>query len=346
LKSDHIHPSNPPIDPAYSTHQPTAAIQHPKHNPTNTTTTEREIMAYSNNILKIDVSDVQSATFSISINVNNAVDQVQFVDHNRDSHTVELHNDDEMIYIRVTPRDITPEVEPERDGSTAIGIKREEREVDVEVQAVVEAADDLHIVGGDGPLGEVRLGELGLSPTRALPKKEEDADRGVDMRIAPWTPPESLGEEGVGELVEEEEEEEEADDILLIVDENGLASARNMRPEELGLGLSPARAESVEEEAAGMRMNYAPFAPEVDMFAAEPPHAEVDSADEEAAADTPAHKHDTRYQRSRQRQRHRDSVSPSRFHSRPYLHRQPAIPPRQRERLQRIARAALRVLDG
>jgi hypothetical protein len=248
-----------------------------------------------------------------------------------------------MIYIRVTPRDITPEVKPERDGSTAIGIKREEREVDVEVQAVVKAADDLHIVGGDGPLGEVRLGELGLSPTRALPKKEEDADRGVDMRIAPWTPPESLGEEGVGELVEEEEEEE-ADDILLIAGEDGLA--RNMRPEDLGLGLSPARAESVEEEAAGIRMDFAPFVPDVDMYTAEPPHAEADETDEEAAADTPVHKHDTRYQRRRQRQQHRDSVSPSRFHSRPYLHRQPAIPPRQRERLQRTARAALKVLDG
>jgi hypothetical protein len=298
----------------------------------------------NNNILKIDVSDVQSATFSISINVDNAVDQVQFVDHNQDSHTVELHHDDEMLYIRVTPRDIAP-VEFERDGSTVIRIKREEEEAEVDVEAVAEAADDLHIVGGDGPLGEVHLGELGLSPTRALPKKQEDADRGVDMSIAPWTPPEGLEDEGAGELVEEEED---ADDVLLIVGEEVLA--RNMRPEEPDLSLSPARAEPVEEEAAGTSMKYAPFAPapapDVDMFAAEPPHAEVDADEEEAAADTPVHKHDTRYQRRRQRQQHRDSISPSRFHSRPYVHRPPAIPPRQRERLQRIARAALRFLDG
>jgi hypothetical protein len=267
------------------------------------------VASSNNNILKIDVSDVQSATFSISINVDNAVDQVQFIDHNQDSHTVELHNDDEMIYIRVTPRDITPAVELERDGSPAIRIKREEGEVEVEMEAVVEAADDLHIVGGDGPLGEVRLGELGLSPTRALPKKEEDAGRGVDMSIAPWTPAEGLG---VGELVWEQED---ADDILLIVGEDGLA--RNMRPGDLGL--STARTEPVEEEAADIRT--AP-APDVDMFAAEP-HAEIDETDE-AAANTPTHKHNTKYQRSCQRQQQQQ----------------------QRERLQRIARAALRHLNG
>jgi hypothetical protein len=87
-----------------------------------------------------------------------------------------------------------------------------------------------------------------------------------------------------------------------------------MRPEELAL--SPVETEPVEEEVADMTL-FAPAVPDVDMYvyAAEAPHVEFDDDDEEAA-DTPAHKHDTRYQR-RQRQRqqqphHRGSISPLR----------------------------------
>jgi hypothetical protein len=306
----------------------------------------REIMAsyQINNILKIDVSDIQCASFSISIDVQEGPDEVHFLDRNPDSHTLETYPDNDRIYVRVTPRYIFSEqflVEAERDDSTAIHVKREE-ESEREVEAMAEAADDVYIVGGDGPLGEVHLGELGLSPTRALPKKEEDAGRSVNMSIAPWSPPEDFGEDAVAES----DGQEDADDILLIVGEDGLP--RNMRPEELAL--SPVETEPVGEEVADMTP-FAPAVPDVDMYvyAAEAPHAEFDN-DEEAATDTPAHKHDTRYQR-RQRQRqqqphHRDSISPSRYFSRPYLHQRPAVPPRHRERLQRIARAALRVLDG
>jgi hypothetical protein len=299
-----------------------------------------------NNILKIDVSDVQFASFSISIDVQEGPDEVHFLDRNPDSHTLETYPDDDRIYVRVTPRYIFSEqflVEPERDGSTAINIKREE-ESEREVEAMVEAADDVYIVGGDGPLGEVHLGELGLSPSRALPEKEEDAGRSVNMSIAPWSPTEDFGEHAVAES----DGQEDADDILLTVGEDGLAR-NTMRPEELAL--SPVETEPVEEEVADMTL-FAPAVPDVDMYvyAAEAPHVEFDDDDDEEAADTPAHKHDTRYQR-RQRQRqqqphHRGSISPSRYFSRPYLHQRPAVPPRQRERLQRIARAALRVLDG
>jgi len=296
------------------------------------------------NILKIDVSDVTSASFSISINDAELVGQIQFLDRNRDSHAVEMHNDNDRIYVRVTPRnDIVneqfPVVELERNGSTATPIRREEREV--EVEAVVESIDDLHIVGGDGPLGAVHLGELGLSPTRALPKKEEDADRGVNMSIAPWTPPEGH-EDAVAEP-----EDSDANDILLTVGEDGLAD--NLRPGELAL--SPVKAEPAEEEVVGMSIDYmyAPAVPEVDMFAAEVPHAEVDGVD--AAADTPVHTYDTRYQRRQRQQRqqqpyHRGSGSPSRVFSKPYVHDRAAVPAHQRERLQRIARAALKMLEG
>lgn len=199
-----------------------------------------------NNILKIDVSDVQSASFSVSIDVQEGPDEVHFLDRNPDSHTLETYPDDDRIYVRVTPRYYFVAeqflVGAERDDSTVTFIKR---------------------------------------------------------------------------------------------------------PEELAL--SPVETEPVEEEVADMTL-FAPAVPDVDMdvYAAEAPHVEFD--DDEEAADTPAHKHDTRYQR-RQRQRqqqphHRGSISPSRYFSRPYLHQRPAVPPRQRERLQRIARAALRVLDA
>lgn len=344
ILEDQITYTHLPIDPAptathHSTYRAPQAQPKSHHH--------REIMAsyQINNILKIDVSDVQSASFSVSIDVQEGPDEVHFLDRNPDSHTLETYPDDDRIYVRVTPRYYFVGeqflVEPERDDSTVTFIKRD-GESEVEVEAVVEAADDIYIVGGDGPLGEVHLGELGLSPTRALPKREEDAGRSVNMSIAPWSPPDDFGENAVAES----DGQEDADDILLTVSEDGLA--RSMRPEELAL--SPVETEPVEEEVADMTL-FAPAVPDVDMryvYAAEAPHVEFD--DDEEAADTPVHKHDTRYQR-RQRQRqqqphHRGSISPSRYFSRPYLHQRPAVPPRQRERLQRIARAALRVLDA
>jgi hypothetical protein len=237
-------------------------------------------------------------------------------------------------------------VNAERDGSTATPIKRE---ADREVEVVAVAGDEedasaLYIVGGDGPLGEVHLGELGLSPTRALPRKEEDAGRGVNMSITPWTPPEGLEEESVPES----EGEDDADDILLIVGEDGLA--RNMRPEELAL--SPVNTEYVKGEAADQ--SFVPAVPNVYVYPAEPPHINID-AEDDAPANTAGHKHDTMYQRRRQlrrqqkQQQHRASLSPSpsRFRSRPYVQRrQAAVPPHQQEWALRIAAAALDSLGG
>jgi hypothetical protein len=227
----------------------------------------------SNNVIKIDLSSVTSASFIVTLpnSVDDVDGQVQFFDHNQDSHAVELRQEDDKLYVRVTPREQVAPIVAERDGSTAITIKREEREV----EAVAEAAND----------------------------------------------------------------------VLLIVGEDGLA--RNMRPEEQGLALPPVKAEPVEEEAA----DRSSTTPDVDMFAAEVPLANIDS--DEAAADTPAHKHDTRYQRRRQQEQqqqqrgHRDSTSPARFHSRPHVHvhSRAAIPPRQRRKLQRLARAVLEILE-
>jgi hypothetical protein len=173
----------------------------------------------SNNVIKIDLSSVTSASFIVTLpnSVDDVDGQVQFFDHNQDSHAVELRQEDDKLYVRVTPREQVAPIVAERDGSTVITIKREEREV----EAVVENAND----------------------------------------------------------------------ILLIVGEDGLA--RNMRPQELGLALPPVKAEPVEEEAA----DRSSTTPDVDMFAAEVPLANIDS--DGAAANTSAHKHDTRYQRRR-----------------------------------------------
>jgi hypothetical protein len=226
----------------------------------------------SNNVIKIDLSSVTSASFIVTLpnSVDDVDGQVQFFDHNQDSHAVELRQEDDKLYVRVTPREQVAPIVAERDGSTVITIKREEREV----EAVVENAND----------------------------------------------------------------------ILLVVGEDGLA--RNMRPQELGLALPPVKAEPVEEEAA----DRSSTTPDVDMFAAEVPLANIDS--DGAAANTSAHKHDTRYQRRRQQEQqqqrdHRDSRSPSRFHSRPHVHvhSRAAIPPRQRRKLQRLARAVLDILE-
>jgi hypothetical protein len=84
-----------------------------------------------NNILKIDVSDVQSASFSVSIDVQEGPDEVHFLDRNPDSHTLETYPDDDRIYVRVTPRYYFVGeqflVEPERDDSTVTFIKRDGR---------------------------------------------------------------------------------------------------------------------------------------------------------------------------------------------------------------------------
>lgn len=268
----HICPSiDPQIQNTHST-----AIQHPKHNSTNTTT---EIMA-PNSVIKIDLSEVTSASFIITIpNGEEDVEgQVQFFHRNRYSHAVETRQEDDKIYVKVTPRDeiireqVVAPVEAERDDSTTASIKREEREIAAD--AVIKDAD--------------------------------------------------------------------ANDILLTVGEDGLA--RNMRPEELGLALSPVKAEPVEEEAADRSFSV----PAVYMYAAEAPLANIDS--DETAADTLPHRHDTRYQRRLRQQReqlsHRDTIFPSRFHSRPHVHvhDRAAIPPRQRKRLQRLARAVLEIL--
>jgi hypothetical protein len=236
-----------------------------------------------NNVIKIDLSEVTSASFIITLpNGEDDVDgQVQFFYRNRDSHAVETRQEDDKIYVKVTPRDeiirkqVVAPVEAERDDSTTITIKREEREV-----AVAEVAEDT-----------------------------------------------------------------DANDVLLTVGEDGLA--RNMRPEELSLALSPVKAEPVEEEAADRSFSM-PAAPDVYMYAAEAPRADFEA--EEAPVDTPTHRHDTRYQRRLRQQReqlsHRDSISPSRFLSRPYVHvhDRAAIPPRKRKRLQRLARAVLEML--
>jgi hypothetical protein len=286
-----------------------------------------------NNTIKIDLTNVKAASFSLTFNGED-VGEVKFSDENPDSHTVEIHREDDKLCVKVVSRDnIAGEQQDpfhaEGDGSTGISIKREERWREVEVEVEVEQDDDsiLLIVGGDGPLGEVRLGELGLSPTRKLPKKEEDADRGgVDMSITPWTPP-----------------EEHDEDILLIVGEGGLA--RKMRPEELDLDLPPTRTQRIKEEVAD-RGIVAPLIPTGDIDVAAAPPLDAD-AEADAATDTAVHKHDTRYQRrERQQREHRDSLPPSRFHSRPYVHHQSAVPPRQRRRLQRVAWAALERLGG
>jgi hypothetical protein len=237
-----------------------------------------------NNVIKIDLSGVTSASFIITLpNGEDDVDgQVQFFYNNRDSHAVETRQEDDKIYVKVTPRDevireqVVAPVEAERDDSTTITIKREEREA----EAVVH--------------------------------------------------------------------DDDANDILLTVGEDGFA--RNTRPEELSLALSPVKTEPVEEEAADRSFSM-PAAPDVYMYAAEAPRAEFDD-DDEAAADTTTHRHDTRYQRRLRQQReqlsHRGSISPSRFHSRPHVHvhvhDRAAIPPRQRRRLQRLARAVLEML--
>jgi hypothetical protein len=238
-----------------------------------------------NNVIKIDLSEVTSASFIITLpNGEDDVDgQVQFFYRNRDSHAIETRQEDDKIYVKVTPRDeiireqVVAPIEAERDDSTTITIKREEREV-----AVAEVAEDT-----------------------------------------------------------------DANDVLLTVGEDGLA--KNMRPEELSLTLSPVKAEPVEEEAADRSSSMPlPAAPDVYMYAAEAPHAEFEA--DEAPVDTPTHRHDTRYQRRLRQQReqlsHRGSISPSGFHSRPYVHvhDRAAIPPRQRRRLQRLARAALGML--
>jgi hypothetical protein len=241
-----------------------------------------------NNVIKIDLSEVTPASFIITLpNGEDDVDgQVQFFYRNRDSHAVETRQEDDRIYVKVTPCDevireqVVAPVMAERDDSTTITIKREEREA----EAVVQNYD--------------------------------------------------------------------ANDILLTVGEDGLA--RNMRPEEPGQALSPVKAEPVEEEAADRSFSM-PAAPDVYMYAAEAPHAEFEAAEfeaDEAPVDTPTHRHDTRYQQRLRQQReqlsHRGSISPSRFHSRPYVHvhDRAAIPPRQRRRLQHLARAALEMLHG
>lgn len=119
-------------------------------------------------------------------------------------------------------------VKAEGDEITSIPIKREEGIREAETGAYdAEDAGTLHIGGGDGSLGEVRLEELGLSPTGKLPKKEEDAGRGVDMSIPPWNPPEGREQEDA------KPEEESTNDFLLIKGEDGFA--REMRSEEQSL---------------------------------------------------------------------------------------------------------------
>lgn len=163
------------------------------------------------------------------------------------------------------------------------------------------------------------------------------------MSIPPWNPPEGREQEDA------KPEEESTNDFLFIKVLDGLA--REMRSDEQSL--SPIKAEPIKEEAFGTNTCTTPLIPahipqDIANFA-----ALVDSKPPAAAtAPNPAlHNHDTRYQRRQQdphRQRHnqRDSISPSRVHSRSIVHRRPAVLPRKREWLWRIAQVALEMADA
>jgi hypothetical protein len=119
------------------------------------------------NVVKIDLSEVTSASFIITLpNGEDDVDgQVQFFYRNRDSYAVETRQEDDKIYVKVTPRDeiireqVVAPVEVERDGSTTITIKREEREAEAVVQEA-DANDILLTVGEDGLARNMRPEEL------------------------------------------------------------------------------------------------------------------------------------------------------------------------------------------
>lgn len=54
----------------------------------------------TNNIIKIDVSDVKAASFTITLDEING--QVKVLDQNRDSHAIEMHQEENKLHIRVT----------------------------------------------------------------------------------------------------------------------------------------------------------------------------------------------------------------------------------------------------